>query len=140
MPIELNSALGRELLDKSTINQFVEWSVYFECQENLTFCGVASGVMVLNLAEVTAPLSSRVCSVGESGSKPQLGFVLCATKRPWQGQVYVREDIEPFPPYLQVCRDGAQLVSSEFHHCLLQTTMLADGLAKLAAWCDKTEQ
>lgn len=74
------------------------------------------------------------------GSTPLLGFVLCATERPWQGNVYVNDSIEPFPPYLQVCRDGVELVSREFHRCFLDTTKLADGVTCLAEWCTKTEK
>lgn len=59
LPIELNSIAGRELLAHSTVNFFVDWSIHFECQENLTYCGVASGVISLNLAGVTAPESNR---------------------------------------------------------------------------------
>ena len=59
MPIELISTVGRELLEQSLVNHFVDWSVHFECQENLTYCGVASGVISLNLAGVEAPESGR---------------------------------------------------------------------------------
>ena len=59
LPIELNSIAGRELLTHSTINHFVDWSIHFECQENLTYCGVASGVISLNLAGTIAPKSNR---------------------------------------------------------------------------------
>jgi len=57
--VELNSHEGREMLSRSRINQFVDWSVHFECQENLTFCGVASGAIALNLAGLQAPESER---------------------------------------------------------------------------------
>ena len=73
-------------------------------------------------------------------SKPHLGFVLCASEKPWQGNVFVSDSIEPFPPYLQVCRDGAEQVSPEFHCCFLSTTVLADGVTGLAEWCAETEK
>lgn len=57
--IELNSIAGRELLKHCAVNHFVDWSIHFECQENLTYCGVASGVISLNLAGACAPESSR---------------------------------------------------------------------------------
>jgi len=67
-------------------------------------------------------------------SDPQLAFVLCATERPWKGQIYVSDSIQPFPPYLAVCRDGARQVDEAFHQCFIETTVLADATSPLAKW------
>jgi len=74
---------------------------------------------------------------GREGSKPNLGFVLCATEEPWEGTVYVSDSIAPFPPYVKVCRNGAQIVDEEFYECFLDTTFLADGLTHLRDWSEE---
>lgn len=66
--------------------------------------------------------------------RPSVGFVLCATSRPWQGKVFIDGSIEPYPPYLELCREGARLTGEDFEQCLIDTCWLADAQTPLAAW------
>lgn len=55
-----------------------------------------------------------------------IGYVLCATERPWQGTVYVDDDLRPHRQYLQLCREGAAMVSDDFERCFIETTLCGD--------------
>ncbi len=58
--IPLASKMGIELLDTCPNKyDYIQLSMYFECQENLTFCGPASISTVLNSLHIPRPESSR---------------------------------------------------------------------------------
>jgi len=73
----------------------------------------------------------------EPNTVPFLGFVLCATERPWQGTVYVDQTILPYPPYLEVCSEGARLVDKDFEALFLDTCWLADKETPLRQYLSK---
>jgi len=57
--IALNSAEGERLLfDTPVRTDYIPLSIYFETQQNLAYCGVASMAMVLNALEIPAPKSA----------------------------------------------------------------------------------
>ena len=56
----LNSKEGLELLKESLNSNFAALSNYYETQKNLTYCGVASAVIVLNsIVKSEAPLAPK---------------------------------------------------------------------------------
>ncbi|MEM8737462.1 MAG: hypothetical protein AAGG38_03150 [Planctomycetota bacterium] len=65
---------------------------------------------------------------------PIVGFVLCATAKPWKGNVYIDHTVEPNPPYLDLCREGARITGEAFERCFLNTSWLADGKTPLRHW------
>lgn len=69
---------------------------------------------------------------------PRLAYTLAATDRPFVDVVWIRDDVLPCPPYLDVCRSGASRVSSEFDELFVATTVLADGRRPLAELDDGT--
>lgn len=57
--IPLTSLEGKVLLQECEIHDYVELSMFFECQANTSFCGPASIAMVLNSLGIARPESSR---------------------------------------------------------------------------------
>ncbi len=57
-PVELNTRLGWQYLSESSHSNtdFGSLVRYFQTQQNLAYCGVASSVMVLNALAVKAPI------------------------------------------------------------------------------------
>lgn len=58
--VALDSEQGRELLSKCKgLETFVALTMHFVTQNNLSYCGVASGVMVLNALPIDRPVSTN---------------------------------------------------------------------------------
>jgi len=58
--------------------------------------------------------------------EPSRAFVLCASSEPVDGNVYVDSTLEPYPPYLEVCREGCREVDADFEEMFLSSTLLGD--------------
>lgn len=64
-------------------------------------------------------------------STPKIGFVLCANSASQYGAEFVDDSLFPYPPYLNVCREGAKAVSSDFEAMFLNSTLLGNRQSKL---------
>lgn len=64
-------------------------------------------------------------------AEPKLAFVLCADSQAVNGQVWVDPSLLPYPPYLQVCREGCRQVDADFEKMFLKTTFLGDRNTRL---------
>jgi hypothetical protein len=70
----------------------------------------------------------------EGAQPPFTAFVLCCPPGAAVGEARVDESLMPYPPYYELCRDGAAMVSEEFLETFKRTTFLADRCTDMRTW------
>lgn len=80
-------------------------------------------------------LVSVVCLSWENPEAPAfIGYALSCMSTIYEGIRIVDDALQPYPPYFEICRSGAEKVGKEFLELFLLTTFLADRLTDMEDW------
>jgi len=70
---------------------------------------------------------------------PQIAHVLRADKGGYGGVCYADDTLLPYPPYVDICHQGAKAGDVEFENAFLETSWLADRITTLKQWLAKSK-